>query len=48
MHWKGKAENNYPWGKETDYESLAYDVDDAHPESAQSTAKRKASLNATH
>jgi len=22
VHWKGKAETNYPWGKETDYESL--------------------------
>ena len=32
VHWKGKAETNYPWGKETDYESLAYKVDDAHPE----------------
>jgi predicted acyl esterase len=32
VHWKGKAETNYPWGKETDYESLVYNVDDAHPE----------------
>ncbi len=32
VHWKGKAESNYPWGKETDYESLVYNVDDAHPE----------------
>ena len=32
VHWKGKAETNYPWGKETDYESLTYNVDDAHPE----------------
>ncbi|MGH9550650.1 MAG: CocE/NonD family hydrolase, partial [Terriglobales bacterium] len=34
VHWKGKAETDYPWGKEVDYESLAYDVDDAHPESS--------------
>ena len=32
MHWRGKAETNYPWGKETDYENLTYDVDDTHPE----------------
>ncbi|MGA9813602.1 MAG: CocE/NonD family hydrolase [Terriglobales bacterium] len=34
VHWKGKAETDYPWGKEIDYESLVYDVDDAHPESS--------------
>ena len=34
VHWKGKAETDYPWGKETDYESLVYNVDDAHPESS--------------
>jgi len=32
VRWKGKAETNYPWGKETDHESLTYNVDDAHPE----------------
>jgi uncharacterized protein len=34
VHWKGKAETNYPWGKEIDYESLVYNVDDAHPETS--------------
>jgi hypothetical protein len=29
--WKGKSETSYPWGKETDYEQLTYDADDAHP-----------------
>lgn len=29
--WKGKSETNYPWGKETDYEQLTYDADDANP-----------------
>jgi uncharacterized protein len=29
--WKGKSQTDYPWGKETDYEQLTYDVDDAHP-----------------
>jgi uncharacterized protein len=29
--WKGKSETEYPWGKETDYERLTYDVNDAHP-----------------
>jgi hypothetical protein len=32
VRWRGKAENIYPWGKETDYENLTYDVDDAHPD----------------
>jgi len=32
VRWRGKAEQNYPWGKETDYESLTYQVADAHPE----------------
>jgi predicted acyl esterase len=34
VRWKGKAETNYPWGKEIDYESLVYDADDAHPETS--------------
>lgn len=29
--WKGKSQSDYPWGKETDYEQLTYDVEDAHP-----------------
>jgi uncharacterized protein len=32
VNWHGKSETEYPWGKETDYESLAYDVQDNHPE----------------
>ncbi len=32
VRWRGKAETNYPWGKETDFESLTYNADDAHPE----------------
>ena len=32
VHWRGKAESEYPWGKETDYENITYDADDAHPE----------------
>ena len=32
VHWKGKEEASYPWGKETDYENLTYDVDDVHPD----------------
>ena len=32
VDWHGKTETTYPWGKETDYESLVYDADDAHPE----------------
>lgn len=32
VQWQGKSETDYPWGKETDYEHLTYDADDAHPE----------------
>jgi hypothetical protein len=32
VHWNGKSETSYPWGKETNYESLTFDADDAHPE----------------
>jgi uncharacterized protein len=30
--WKGKAETDYPWGKETDYEKMTYELEDSHPE----------------
>jgi len=32
VHWKGQESAEYPWGEEIDYENLAYDADDAHPE----------------
>jgi len=32
VHWRGKADAAYPWGKETDFEHLTYNIDDAHPE----------------
>jgi hypothetical protein len=32
VHWSGKDEAVFPWGKETDYEKLTYAADDAHPE----------------
>ena len=32
VHWKGKDGYEYPWGTETDLESLTYEGDDAHPE----------------
>jgi hypothetical protein len=32
VRWKGKDESTFPWGRESDYESLTYDADDAHPE----------------
>jgi hypothetical protein len=32
VHWRGKDESTFPWGKETDFESLQYDVEDASPE----------------
>jgi predicted acyl esterase len=34
VRWKGKAETTYPWGKESDFEALTYEVDDAHPETS--------------
>ncbi len=33
-NWHGKSETTYPWGKEIDYESLSWDIDDAHPETS--------------
>ncbi len=32
VHWKGKDGYEFPWGTENDFESLAYEGDDAHPE----------------
>jgi predicted acyl esterase len=34
VHWKGKDGYEFPWGKETDYENLTYNADDAHPETS--------------
>jgi hypothetical protein len=31
VHWKGKSQTDYPWGKETDYEEMTYQADDVHP-----------------
>ena len=31
VHWKGKDGYEYPWGNQTDFESLTYEGDDAHP-----------------
>jgi predicted acyl esterase len=41
VNWHGKSETEYPWGKETDYESLIYNAQDDHPEisSVQGEAK---------
>jgi hypothetical protein len=30
--WKGKSEEHYPWGNETDSERITYFADDKHPE----------------
>ena len=32
VHWKGKDGSTYPWGTQTDFESLTYEGDDGHPE----------------
>jgi predicted acyl esterase len=32
VHWRGKSQTEYPWGRETDFEDLVYDADDAHPD----------------
>jgi predicted acyl esterase len=34
VHWKGRESGKYPWGTETDDESLTYEADDVHPESS--------------
>jgi len=41
VNWHGKSDTEYPWGKETDYESLTYEAQDDHPElsSVQGEAK---------
>jgi uncharacterized protein len=41
VDWRGKAQEEYPWGKETDYESLTYEAQDDHPDisSVQGEAK---------
>ena len=32
VHWQGKDEITLSWGKETDYEALTYEAEDAHPD----------------
>jgi hypothetical protein len=32
VHWKGKDGYEYPWGTQSDFESMTYEGDDAHPE----------------
>jgi hypothetical protein len=34
VHWKGNDSAEYPWGKQTDFESLTYNADDAHPDTS--------------
>ena len=40
-YWHGMAGTVYPWGKETDYESLTYRVDDDHPETSSTDGEAK-------
>ena len=40
-YWHGKSETTYPWGKETDYESLTYNAEDAHPERSETLGEAK-------
>jgi len=41
VNWHGKSTTEYPWGKETDYESLTYNAEDDRPDisSVQGEAK---------
>jgi predicted acyl esterase len=32
--WSGKAEEEYPWGKESDFEKMVYETADDHPETS--------------
>ena len=34
VNWHGETWEEYPWGKETDYESLVYEARDDHPETS--------------
>jgi predicted acyl esterase len=34
VNWHGKAAEEYPWGKEDDFEDLTYVTDDIHPETS--------------
>jgi hypothetical protein len=44
VYWNGKAEEVYPWGKETDLEHLVYEVDDNHPDVATITGNADTTL----
>jgi uncharacterized protein len=41
VHWRGQYGSVFPWGKETDYEKLTYDADDAHPEISSTLGEAK-------
>lgn len=34
VRWQGETATEYPWGKESDFEKLTYDAEDAHPASS--------------
>lgn len=40
-YWHGMAGAEYPWGKETDYESLTYKTNDNHPETSSTDGEAK-------
>lgn len=40
-YWHGMAGAVYPWGKETDYESLTYQANDNHPEASSTDGEAK-------
>jgi predicted acyl esterase len=41
VHWQGKTSEDYPWGKETDYESLDYAANDEQPETSEVLGEAK-------
>jgi len=40
-YWRGQTQENYPWAKETDYESLTYKTNDEHPEQSSAVGEAK-------
>ncbi len=41
VRWQGKTTEEYPWGKETDFESLDYGANDEHPETSEVRGEAK-------
>ncbi len=45
VHWQGKDGYEYPWGKQSDSESLTYRGDDTHPETCSVDGEAESTFN---